>query len=933
MGGNSLQFLLTFVLFLFCTKPTLSCIEQERQALLKIKEDLIDDYGHLHSWSAEEGSKDCCKWRGVRCSNQTGHIIMLNLNFSNLEPLRGKLSPFLIDLQYLNHLDVQNNDFNQSQIPNSIGSLSNLIHLDLKFANFGTNIPFHLGNLSSLHYLDLSWNNFNNLENLEWLPQLSSLRYLDMSSVNLSKVNNWLQVVNKLPYLTSLHLESCNLPSIFSVWLVNSSTSLHSLDLSDNSLTSSSSVLQWLFNFNTSVVKLDLRFNQFHGLIPDGFSKMKSLTHLFLDYNEFEGGIPKTFSGLCNLNTLSLPVNNLNGQLLEFFHNLTGCANQSIEVLNLDWNQIMGSLPDLITFPSLRELGLHHNHLNGTILDNLGKQSRLERLYLGHNSFEGFISEAHFSELTKLKYLDLSNTSLVFNFSSDWVPPFQLEKIALWSCQLGPQFPKWLQTQKNCIWLDISNSGISDSLFNSYWIFSPRLIYMNMSHNQISGHIPNLSLEFSSRPTIDLSSNKLEGEIPSFLFKVTHLDISNNLFSEPALFLCTTNNRNLSILDLSNNQLLGELPNCWMHFEGLKILNLANNRFHGKIPNSIGSLLGIEILDLGNNSFTGELPSSLKNCTKLKFVNLRDNKLSGKIPMWLGSSHPDLVVLFLRSNHFFGSIPSHLCHLTHLQLLDLALNHISGSIPKCINNLTALTSPISTIGHLYKGPLDFFHCDDLAFWLWKGRDLSSNLGQIKSIDLSSNKLTGPIPREIMELVGLISLNLSRNLLTRRITAEIGALRSLEVLDLSENQLSGGIPSSIALINSLNFLDLSNNNLSGIIPTGHQLNTFNATAYEGNPNLCGFPLPKKCPGETNQNTAVNRGDDHAGIQETEDGFITPGFYVSVALGFVIGFLGVFGTLLLNRSWRFSHFNFLNNVKDKMNVTVVVNMARLRRQHQT
>ena len=85
--------------------------------------------------------------------------------------------------------------------------------------------------------------------------------------------------------------------------------------------------------------------------------------------------------------------------------------------------------------------------------------------------------------------------------------------------------------------------------------------------------------------------------------------------------------------------------------------------------------------------------------------------------MWLGSSHPDLVVLFLRSNHFFGSFPSHLCHLKHLQLLDLALNHISGSIPKCINNLTALTGPISTISHLYKGPMDFFDCDDLAFWL------------------------------------------------------------------------------------------------------------------------------------------------------------------------------------------------------------------------
>nr|XP_023871747.1 receptor-like protein EIX2 isoform X2 [Quercus suber] len=135
-------------------------------------------------------------------------------------------------------------------------------------------------------------------------------------------------------------------------------------------------------------------------------------------------------------------------------------------------------------------------------------------------------------------------------------------------------------------------------------------------------------------------------------------------------------------------------------------------------------------------------------------------------------------------------------------------------------------------------------------------------------------------------------------------------------------------------NQTGHIIMLNLNFSNLEPLrGPQLSTFNATAYEGDPNLCGFPLPKKCPGETTQNPAVNRGGDLASIQETEDGFITPGFYVSVALGFVISFLGVFGTSLLNRSWRFSHFNFLNNVKDKLDATVVVNMARLRRQHQT
>ncbi|KAK7856862.1 hypothetical protein CFP56_020958 [Quercus suber] len=68
-SGSPLQFLLTFILLLLCMKPTtgnnlgladthLVCKEHERQALLKIKQDLIDDYGHLSSWNSNQ---DYCK--------------------------------------------------------------------------------------------------------------------------------------------------------------------------------------------------------------------------------------------------------------------------------------------------------------------------------------------------------------------------------------------------------------------------------------------------------------------------------------------------------------------------------------------------------------------------------------------------------------------------------------------------------------------------------------------------------------------------------------------------------------------------------------------------------------------------------------------------------------------------------------------------------
>uniref|UniRef100_A0A7N2LTD9 Uncharacterized protein n=1 Tax=Quercus lobata TaxID=97700 RepID=A0A7N2LTD9_QUELO len=234
-------------------------------------------------------------------------------------------------------------------------------------------------------------------------------------------------------------------------------------------------------------------------------------------------------------------------------------------------------------------------------------------------------------------------------------------------------------------------------------------------------------------------------------------------------------------------------------------------------------------------------------------------------------------------------MPPHLCHLTHLQLLHLTLNRITGSIPKCLNNLISLTntkSPNAANNHSYE--LLSSRYVEVTIWMWKGREYKygNNLVLVKSIDLSCNKLIGVIPKEIVMLNGLISLNLSRNLLTGKITSDIGLLHSLEVLDLSDNKLSVEIPSTISLIDRLNSLNLRNNNLSGRIPTGTQLSTFNAFAYEGNPNLCGFPLPTNCLGEeTPQNSTVN-GSSGDAMQDEKDGFITRGFYmVDLAIGVV------------------------------------------------
>jgi EIX receptor 1/2 len=184
-------------------------------------------------------------------------------------------------------------------------------------------------------------------------------------------------------------------------------------------------------------------------------------------------------------------------------------------------------------------------------------------------------------------------------------------------------------------------------------------------------------------------------------------------------------------------------------------------------------------------------------------------------------------------------------------------------------------------------------------------------------------LEGQIPREVTSLMGLIGLNLSRNLLTGIIPQNIGDLERLESLDLSSNYISGVIPPSLATLSFLSYLNLSNNNLLGSVPTGTQLQSFNASSYAGNRDLCGLPLQKKClEDEATQHPKL--GSTH---QEQENSHERLWFYTSIAVGFVVGFWGVCGTLVLKSSWRHAYFQFLERMGDRIFVTIAINMATL------
>ncbi|KAI4331838.1 hypothetical protein L6164_016793 [Bauhinia variegata] len=836
------------------------CNERDRELLLQFKISGVDPSNRLSSWSSEE---DCCKWNGVQCHNITGRVTKLSLmtdDWDFQKPLRGEINLRLLQLEYLEYLDLQHNNFS-------------VVHCSTDDRQRYQNLS-QITNFSTLFYLDLSDNPYMNVDNLKWLSCIPSLKYLDLSFNDLHRETDWLgSITTMLPSLSELRLQECQLSLVSSSPRYGNFSSLTLLDLSGNSF--DRKIPNWISNLSNSLSYLDLGENKLDGQIPDMLLNVR------------------------NLNTLILRGNNLSGSIPEWL----GQYNH-LQTLDLSYNSFQGSIPSTLgNLSSLTELDVSYNHLNSTLPERLGQLSRLATLKVGGNSLEGVLSESNFAKLSNLKHLDLSSTALLFHFATNWIPPFQLEEIILNSCTLGQEFPAWIYTQKSLQQLEISSSGISSVDEDKFWSFVSNITYaLDISNNAISGNISNLVLRTW---WIDLSSNKITGGLPR-LTRVNSFLARNNFFSGPiSPFLCGNAEENeLRFLDLSYNLLSGKIPECWTKWKNLESIDLGSNNFTGKIPPSFCAIPDLQLLHLYKNNLSGDVPLSLQHCKKLLLLNLAENQLSGSIPSWMGES---IGIMRLRSNQFSGNIPPQICQLSSLIILDLADNRLSGAIPKCLYNITSMANPNLTFLPSYFGLFD----DDLSSvgLVTKGQELEygDNFLYLMSIDISSNNLSGGIPQELFGLSALQSLNLSQNHLFGNIPQEIGKMKYLESLDLSENQLCGEIPQTMSGLSFLSYLNLSFNNFTGNIPTGTQLQSFDALSYIGNPELCGAPL-NNCKHEIE---SVDRELNAEG----EDEF-TSWFYFGIGTGFASGLLGFCAALSLNQAFNHAYFSLLDHIKDKV-----------------
>ncbi|KAF2296488.1 hypothetical protein GH714_040446 [Hevea brasiliensis] len=540
-------------------------------------------------------------------------------------------------------------------------------------------------------------------------------------------------------------------------------------------------------------------------------------------------------------------------------------ANGLVKEINLPQQQLEGVLPfeSICGLQSLEKISLGSNSLHGGITEDLKNCRSLQVLDLGGNSFSGQVPDL--SSLRELRFLNLNGSG--FSGSFPWHSLENLTNLEFLSLGDNPfdatsSFPVEVLKLNKLYWLYLTNCSVKGQIPEGISNLT-LLENLELSDNQLSGEIPAGIGKLSKLWQLEIYNNSLTGKLPVGLSNLTSLvnfDASHNKLEGDLGELKSL--KQLSSLQLFENQFSGEIPEEFGELKYLTAFSLYRNKFTGSLPQKLGSWADFLYIDVSENfltgpippdmckngkmfdllilqnKFTGQIPDSYENCKSLTRLRMNNNSLSGTVPAGIWGL-PNLVIIDLNMNQFEGPVTPDIGNANSLALLILSNNQFSSELPAAISDASSLVSV------------------KLSSNKFVGR-IPDAIGKLKKLDglyLNGNLFSGTIPDSLGSCVSLTVINLSDNSFSGEIPESLGSLYTLNSLNLSNNKLSGQIPVSLSSLRLSN-LDLSDNQLVGPIPQSLSLEVFHE-GFDGNPGLCSNNLRNIQPCSATSRTSGHR----------------------------------------------------------------------------
>ncbi|XP_052726262.1 receptor-like protein 56 isoform X2 [Vigna angularis] len=545
----------------------------------------------------------------------------------------------LCKMKQLQELDLSYNNL-RGTLDACPDNLTSFRILDVAFNYLNGNVTPFLAQLTSVELLGIGFNDFE-IFSFNFFANHSKLKYLIIGNMKVETENP--------PWVASFQLEilrmcgcELNLPAEIPTFLSNQ-TSLRFLDLSRNNLVGK--FPSWLLMNNTNLEEVYLFDNSFTGPFELPFDKnhrMDQMIALSIGNNKLQGELPNNVGFFFpRLEILDASNNKFDGPIPASIGEMS-----SLVQLLLGNNNFSGNVPEYILNRcfSLLRLMINNNQFNGTLLSTIRKL-RLTFLAASRNNIEGAITDEWCQH--ELLMLDISYNKFSGALPSCFKTPGYL---FLQGNNFTGTIPElFMSNHYRAVAIDFSDNKFTGTIPDSvYKLWS--LNFLLLAGNHLQGQISSQICQLKHINILDLSQNNFSGSIPACFSNMSFGNVTvpfyatdrEKLTTVPIEVLMQLRTKNLylsfgsdryqllSELDLSCNQLTGEIPHELGDLHGLHSLNLSHNHLNGLIPESFQKLQNIESLDISNNNLSGQIPLQLQDLHYLAVFNVSYNNLSGR---------------------------------------------------------------------------------------------------------------------------------------------------------------------------------------------------------------------------------------------------------------------------------------------------------------